>query len=246
METFVLVHGGGTTGRFWDRLLGHLDRPSLAVDLPGRGDKPADLATLTVHEEEASVAADIEAADLDGVVLVAHSSGGLVVPGVLRALGDRVTRVVLNAAAVPPEGGCGLDCMQHRHRAGLEVALAEAERHGRPLLTPGPPTDPEAFRETYGGPPLDDETVDFVTDPVRCVADTLHHYLQPVSWRALPEIPVTYVATVLDRPIPISLQRQMITHLPFAAEVVDLMSGHIPAVVDPAGFAQLLTRRVIA
>jgi pimeloyl-ACP methyl ester carboxylesterase len=53
-------------------------------------------------------------------------------------------------------------------------------------------------------------------------------------------IPITYIGTVLDRPTPIALQREMVTHLPFAAEVVELQTGHIPAVVDPAGFARLL------
>ena len=97
--TVVLIHGGGATARFWDRLLPYLDRRSHAVDLPGRGSRPADLATLTVDQEAASVAADIEAGAGDGAVtLVAHSSGGLVVPGVVAALGDRVGAIVLNAA----------------------------------------------------------------------------------------------------------------------------------------------------
>ena len=97
--TVVLIHGGGATARFWDRLLPYLDGASLAVDLPGRGSRPADLATLTVDREVASVAADIEAGVRDGpVTLVAHSSGGLVVPGVVAALGGRVGAIVLNAA----------------------------------------------------------------------------------------------------------------------------------------------------
>lgn len=236
--TTVLIHGGGTTGRFWDRLLPHLDGRYLAVDLPGRGERPADLATLTVDDEVASVVADVRAATGDGpVVLVAHSSGGLVVPGVLAALGEQVGHVVLDAASVPPDGGCGLDCMQPRHRAGIEAALAEADRNGTPLLTPGPPADPEAFRRAYGGPPLSDEVLAFVTDPVRCVVDTMHHYLQPVRWGTAPPVPVTYLANLLDRPVPIELQRTMAARLPRPPRVVELDTGHIPAVTHPATFA---------
>jgi pimeloyl-ACP methyl ester carboxylesterase len=108
--TYVLIHGGGSTGRFWDRLLPYLDQPALAVDMPGRNGKPADFATLTVDDEVASVVADVRAAALaDPVILVAHSSGGLVVPGVVEGLGDRVTHIVLSAALVPAEGACGVD-----------------------------------------------------------------------------------------------------------------------------------------
>ena len=235
--SYVFIHGGGSTRRFWDRLLPLVDRPALAVDMPGRGARPADLATLTVDEEARSVAADIEAAALEPpIVLVAHSSGGLIVPALVDVLGTAVAHVVLNAASVPPEGGCGLDCMQSRHREGV-IAAREA---GLRPLTPGPPADPEAFRTSYGGPPLDDETLAFVVDPVRCVVDTTNHYFQPVRWSLAAHVPVTYVVNTLDRPIPPGLQKEMLGRLPQRPRVVELESGHIPAVTSPEEFAAML------
>jgi len=219
--TWLLIHGGGATARFWDRLVPLLDGPSLAVDLPGRGGKPADLATLTVDEEVASVVADVEAAGVDDpIVVVAHSSGGLVVPGVVAALGPRVRHVVLNAALVPVEGGCGVDCMKERHREGLIFAREAAAADGTAITLPGPPADPESFRNAYGGDPLDD--------------------FQPVHWSKVAGVPITYVLNERDRPVLPEAQEVMSARLPEPATVVRVDSGHLLPVTAPGAFAALL------
>ena len=110
--------------------------------------------------------------------------------------------MVLNAALVPTEGGCGIDCMKERHREGLLLARAAAERDGTSITLPGPPEDPQSFRYAYGGDPLDDETLAYMVDPVRCVPDTVHHYFQPVHWSAVAGIPIVYVLNEHDRPVP--------------------------------------------
>lgn len=243
MTTAVFIHGGGTTARFWDRVLPLVGQPTLAPDLPGRRGRPADLATLSVDDEVASVVADIEGADLEqSITLVAHSSGGLVVPGVVDRLSGRVRSVVLNAALVPPEGGCGIECMKERHREGLLLALAAAEREGRSVTLPGVPDDPESSRTAYGGDPLDDETLAYVVDPVRCVEDTVHHYRQPVRWSSVTGVPITYIINRRDRPIPPESQEAMAGRLPQPTTIVRVDSGHLLPVTDPARFAEILAR----
>jgi pimeloyl-ACP methyl ester carboxylesterase len=240
---FVLIHGGGVSGAFWDRLLPKLGHPALAVDLPGRRDKPFDPMALTVDDCVGSVLADIAASGLGDVILVAHSSGGLFVPGVGDALGPRVRHVVLSAASVAPEGGMGLDCMKASHRDRTVAALEAARRDGWTLTTPGPPDEREQARGAYGGEPLDDDTLDFVVDPVRNVKDSMNFYFQPVgSWKALSDVPVTYVKNLRDRPLPAELQQAMLERLPRAPDVIELDVGHIPAVTHPDLFADILER----
>ena len=90
--TVVLVHGSMTTSVMWDGVVEHLVHDSLAVDLPGRRYKPADLAKVTRADWVRSVCDDIEGAGLDEVLLVGHSSAGFVIPGVAAALGDSSPR----------------------------------------------------------------------------------------------------------------------------------------------------------
>jgi pimeloyl-ACP methyl ester carboxylesterase len=235
------------TSRFWDRLVPLLDGPVLAVDMPGRRGKAGeDLATLTVEREVASVLADVDAATaagalVDPIIVVAHSSGGLAVPGVVAALADRVAAIVLNAASVPPEGGCGLDCMQERHADGVRLAVELAAGDTSQLVVLGQPADPERLRGSYGGPPLDDDTLAFVLDPDRLVPDTMNLYLQPVHWSQVPpSIPITYVVNELDRAMPLAKQEAMLALLPGSPDVVRLPVGHIPPITDPEAFASVL------
>jgi len=245
--SYVLIHGGGVTASFWDRVVPLLDRPAIAVDLPGRNGKPADLGALTVDEEVASVLADVLAAELDDpIVVIAHSSGGLVVPGLVDGLDGRVAHILLNAASVPPEGGCGLDCMQERHREGVQLAIEMSREQGEVLTTSGPPADPEAFRNAYGGDPLDDESLAFVVDPQRCVSDTINHYLQPVHYSLVGEVPVTYVLNERDRPVPAALQEEMVGRLPHPPRVVRFDGGHLPPVTDAGWFAEVAVASIRA
>ena len=230
------------SGAYWDRLIPHLRHPALALDMPGRAGKPADPMELTVDECVRSMVADIEAAVVGDVVLVSHSSGGLFTPGVAAALGPRVRAIVLDAASVPSEGGLGLESMKPSHRDRIIQAMDAARRDGWVLTTPGPEA-PDKVRVAYGGDDLDDDLVAFMSDPSRCVQDSMNIYFQPVSWAAVGDVPITYVKHLRDRPSPPALQDELIARLRAMGRdpiVVEIDSGHIPAVTHPEELARIL------
>jgi Alpha/beta hydrolase family len=111
LPDLVLVHGGEHAADCWDLTVAQLRRRApelqvLAVDLPGRRSKPADLATVTVTDWVASVVADTEAAGLGEIVIVGRSIAGLTVPGVVAKLGSmglrRITPALANAVSMCP------------------------------------------------------------------------------------------------------------------------------------------------
>jgi len=243
MASLVLIHGGSTSGRYWDRLRPLLAPRHLAPDLPGRGERPADLMTLTVTDCVDSLLADIQAADLEpALVLMAHSSGGLVIPGLTRALGARVRHVVYSSASIPPEGGNGLDCMKPRHAEGCRKALEAARAAGRTITTlDGPAPSREQARTQYGGDPLSDALVDYVLAPERRCPDSFNVYFEALTWsHAARDLPSTYIRNLRDRAVPLALQDTMIARAPGPLETRDFDGGHVPSITEPERVAQLL------
>jgi pimeloyl-ACP methyl ester carboxylesterase len=238
MTTLVLIHGGAYTGRYWDLLIDKLSSEALAVDLPGRGAHPADLHTVTLTEAVDSVADDLSHID-DEIVIVAHSSGGLVVPGVVSKLKDKAKHIVLNAASVPPEGGQGLDCMHERHRDAVR-SIGDMIAAGQSIATPGEPPEPDRLRRAYGGADLSAAQIEFLRDPVRFVPDSYNFYFSPVHWSSVADVPVTYVLNLRDRAVPLTLQLEMISRLPGSPRTIPLDVGHMPAVTMPVVLAALL------
>jgi pimeloyl-ACP methyl ester carboxylesterase len=241
--TFVLVHGGASSSGFWDLLVPRLSSPSLAIDLPGRAGKAADPMTLTVDDCAASVAADVDAAGIGDCVLVAHSSGCYMVPGIAARLAPRVRHIVLTPPCVPPEGGLGLDAMKPSYTRRNRENMAKARENGTVFMTPGPPPDPEMLRSAYGVE-LTDEQLAFVAAPERNPKDSVNIYFQPVYWSAAATIPVTAIRQLRDPITPLELQDEMIARLPNpeVVTVVDLDTGHIPAITDVDAMAAILER----
>jgi pimeloyl-ACP methyl ester carboxylesterase len=214
--TVVLVHGAGHTAAIWDETRAAMSVPSVAVDLPGRGRRPADITAVTVAEAAAAVGADVDAAVVGQVVLVGHSVAGIILPSVAALLGDRVRHLVFVAGLNAPEGERASDVFMPgqadvlaQHLAGLRLEFA-----GRRLED------------------LDIKTASSI--------DSLNFSDQPMRWHGLrASLPRTWIGCRRDPIQPPALQDRL-TALCGAQVRLDLDSGHTPAVDAPAELAVLL------
>ena len=234
--TVVLVHGGTFTSTMWDDVGAFLGTPACAVDLPGRRYKPADLSLVTREDWERSVCDDVEGEGLRDVVLVAHSSGGYVIPGVAARLSARsgviVRSLVFVAATVPSEGKRPVDYLREDLRAlalDSRDAVVDSAR-GRTLggLRPGEESIPTSLEIVENGP--------------RMGLEAPGPLFEPFSWVGFPtQLPRTFVRCLRDSVIPPALADVMVQNMG-GASVVDLDAGHRAFATHPSDLATVIDR----
>ncbi len=233
MAYYVLVHGGGFAGSCWDDLRPHLAGPSTAVDLPGRGSRPADLATVTLDGFVASVVDELLTHDLSDVTLVGHSMAGLTLPGVADAVPDRLRRLVFVSCSVPPHGTALSEVL-----GGLGPAVAEiADQVGEAAIDGQGVLHPDIARVMFCNDMDQDQTASTLA---RMVPEAGSVLSEPTDLTGLRRpIPRTYVRLTQDAAIVMDTQDQMIANIP-GAEVVDLDAGHMAMISRPAELAAVL------
>jgi pimeloyl-ACP methyl ester carboxylesterase len=108
MATFVLVHGTTAGGWVWKTIATELEAAGHTVyrpSLTGLGERThlltRDVGALTHITDIVNL---FEFEDLDEVVLVGHSYGGLVITGVADQLPDRIRELIYFDAVVPEDG----------------------------------------------------------------------------------------------------------------------------------------------
>lgn len=211
----MLVHGAGHTAAVWAATQAALSRPSLAVDLPGRAGRPADITGVRVASAAASVAADVVAGVDGDVVLVGHSAAGILLPSIAAVLGPRVERLVFVAGLAAPEGVPPTESFMPGQAATLRGYLAD-------------------LRRTHAGRRL--EELDTRT---ASAIDSLNLSCEPMRWAGTTAVPRTYVTCRRDRVQPPEVRARLVAACA-ADEVVDMDTGHTPALEAPALLASVL------
>jgi pimeloyl-ACP methyl ester carboxylesterase len=149
MSTYVLVHGGNMStdtwnklagrddypsggllgGRIWDTIIPYLEAHKHRVFAPTLNDEH--ISSLTEHIEQ--ICTLILENNLNDVILVGHSYGGMIITGVAAKMPERISRLVYVDAALPDPGQSLFDIIASGGRdpmsfVGLEPAAPYVEK----------------------------------------------------------------------------------------------------------------------
>ncbi len=142
-DTYVLIHGAWHTGAEMEAVADAMREAGHTVHCPTlAGNRAADVrARIGLADAIDSAVAFIEARDLQGVRLVGHSYGGMVISGVADRIAQRLARLVYVNAFVPLAGEALNDMVPPHYVAAFE---ADAAANGQGVMLPF-----EVWREAF-------------------------------------------------------------------------------------------------
>ena len=192
LPAFVLVHGAWHGGWCWRIVADRLRRLGHRVITPtctGLGDRAHLMSsTITLDTFTQDVMAAIEMEELQDIVLVGHSFGGLPASGVADRMPERIRALLFLDSLLIQPGQCAFDALTPETQAARHAAAAP----GGGLSLPVPSatalgvTGPEA---AWLARRLTPHPLSTFTSPLRLQSPVGHH------------IPVTYIACT-DPPYP--------------------------------------------
>lgn len=148
-KTFVLVHGGFHGGWCWSRLAPLLRAHGHAVYTPtqtGCGERSHLLSkAITINTFVDDIANLLHWEDLQDVILVGHSFGGIAVTGVADRMPQRIRQLIYLDSLIVQAGQCAFDLLEP---AVVQGRLQAAQANGSVWIAPPPPaffgvSDPE-------------------------------------------------------------------------------------------------------
>jgi pimeloyl-ACP methyl ester carboxylesterase len=200
----------------------------VAVDLPGRGRRPAPLLEVTFSSCAEALKDEVDAAGFDRFVLVGHSLAGCSMPAMVDLLGDRVSHLVFLACTVPEDGTACLDTLDPEVRA-----IAEDSAQARELGV----LSREAAAVMFGND-LDEGQLQWCVS--RMVPEAPRLVSDPVDLSPFRRpIPRTWILTLHDAVVPPPKQERFAKNVG-DTPIVPLDAAHMSMISRPTETAALL------
>jgi len=219
----ILVHGGLHSATCWSQLVPLLHPPVRAVDLPGRGTRPAPLDEVTLDDCVGAVLDEADAAGFDRFALVGHSLGGVTITETAYRHPGRVSHLVYVGALVPGPG------------SSASILMTGSDRDPHEKMEP---MGDAVARAMFGNDLTDDQwaahAAGLVADAPAIMNARLTGY--PTG------IPTMYVHMDRDVPVPPALADQMAANLGPGVTRRHIDAGHSVMVSQPEVLADLINQ----
>jgi pimeloyl-ACP methyl ester carboxylesterase len=230
MGTFVLIHGGWAGGWCWEKLAALLTEQGHVVvtpDLPGHGEDKTPVSEITLQSYVDCVS-DLLDSQSDPVILVGHSSGGVVITQTTEQRPENVRALVYLCAYLPGDGESLFFwaqqelCPERNLLRFLEFSpdqtYAMVKQEGiRPALLHDCTEEDARWFEAR---------IDGVREPFAPPMTPVH--VTPEKYGRIPRF---YIETLQDCAISPALQKQMYTAHP--CEVISMNTSHSPHLSQP-------------
>jgi pimeloyl-ACP methyl ester carboxylesterase len=234
MAGFVLIHGGWAGGWVWEKvvpLLTGAGHRVTAPDLPAHGDDQTQATEITLDTYVDRVT-EILDDQPEPVVLVGHSSGGVIITQAAERCPERIRRLVYTCAYLPADGQSLLDLGQSDpdqlilpnlvFSADGATAMVNPDAVRDALFADCSADDHERFNGRIRPEPLA-----VAATPVKTTPDRFG------------TVPRAYIECSHDRGISIGLQRRMCAATP-CSPVIAMDTGHMPMYAAPDTLARHL------
>ncbi len=239
MSTFVLVHGGWNGGWCWEKvvpLLEEAGHEAEAPDLPGSGDDPTPIPEVSLQGYADWISGVLDAQS-EPVVLVGHSSGGVVISQAAEQRPDKVKLLVYLAAFLLRDG---------------ETLFSVAENETGSLVLPNLVMSEDGASATIREDVIKEALFHDCSDEdaerakSRFAPQALAPFVTPLALTEenFGRVPRVYIETLQDRAVSPSFQKEMYERLP-CQKVVSMDTSHSPffsAPEDLAGHLEFLAR----
>lgn len=244
MSTYVLIHGSWHGSWCWQKvvpLLRQAGHNVFAPDLPAHGEDKTPFSAITPELIMRSIT-DILAMQHDPVILVGHSSGGMLITEAARRRPEKVKTLIYLSAFLLPPGVTPRVIAQEDDESLLQASLTIDEERRVSIVRQ------EAARELFYAD-CSDEDAAWATSllvPEALMSGAKREATpQVITAEAdIEQISRVYIECLQDRALGPDMQKKMYTEMP-CRKVYTLPTGHSPFISRPEQLAVCLLEEAL-